>query len=173
MANHAVVRTDLMFGTDVRSGLVSVKYMGSGETPTEVDNGNVLKVEDLIDKEREVYKGVTPAAGDDIKDIVLVASVETMYDERKRNLDEFVNEVGKICRGYRLHPGDVFSVTKEAIDGSAAVGNVIELAAGTKLKAVGSATSGSTTVGKVIAKDETGRYTYFVIRVSPRESAAE
>lgn len=173
MANHAVVRTDLMFGTDVRSGLVSVKYMGDGETPTAIDNGNVLKVEDLIDKEREIYKGLNPAAGDDINNIVLVASVETMYDEHKRNLDEFVNEAGSICRAYRLHPGDVFSVTKEAIDGDVSVGKVIELQAGTKLKSVDSATSGSTTVGKVIAKDETGRYTYFAIRVAPKENAAE
>ena len=31
---HAVVRTDNMTGTDVRSQLVSIKYMGAdGETP--------------------------------------------------------------------------------------------------------------------------------------------
>lgn len=170
---HAVVRTDLMYGTDVRSGLVSVKYMAEGSTPTEIDNGNVVKVEDLMEGEREIYKGVTPAAGDDIKNIVLIDSVEVMYDERKKELDEYVNEVGKICRGYRLHPGDIFSVTAEAIDGTPTVGHVIELAAGTKLKDVASATSGSTTVGKVIAKDVVGRYTYYAIRVNPAKADAE
>ena len=39
MAIHAVVRTDLMSGTDVRADLVSIKYMGTnGSTPTEIDN---------------------------------------------------------------------------------------------------------------------------------------
>lgn len=162
MANHAVVRTDLMFGTDVRSGLVSVKYMGAdGETPTEIDNGNVLKVEKLLDGEREIYVGATPTASDDVKDIVLVASVEVMYDERKRNLDEFVNEADKVCRGYRLHSGDVFSVTADALEGAPAVGQPVTLAAGTKLEVGGSGTA----VGTIIAEDIVGRYTYYAIKV--------
>lgn len=162
MANHAVVRTDLMFGTDVRSGLVSVKYMGSdGNTPTEIDNGNVLKVEALLDGEREVYKGVDVAAADEVANVVLVASVEVMYDERKRNLDEFVNEADKICRGYRLHSGDIFSVTAEALEGSPAVGQPVTLAAGTKLEVGGSGTA----VGTIIAEDVVGRYTYYAIKV--------
>lgn len=167
MAN-AVVRTDLMFGTDVRSGLVSIKYMGAdGNTPTGIDNGNVLKVGALMSGEREVYVGSAVAVDTAISDVVLIASVETMYDERKRNLDEFTNEAGKICRGYRLHKGDVFSVTKEALIGAEnpAVGDIVELAAGTKMQVVTNATTGSTVVGKIIAKDVVGRYTYFAIKV--------
>jgi len=90
-----------------------------------------------------------------------------MYDERKRNLDEFINEAGRACRGYRLHKGDIFSVTKDALDGVAApaIGNVVELKAGTKLNVAASATAGSTQVGKIIAIDVVGRYTYYVILV--------
>lgn len=168
MAKHAVVRTDLMDGTDVRGQLVSVKYMGAdGATPTEIDNGNVLKVESLIDGEREVYAGVTPAADTAITDIVLVASVEVMYDERKKNLDEYVNEADKICRGYRLHHGNIFSVTKDALDGveTPAVGNVVELKAGTKLNVASAATEGSTAVGKIIDIEIAGRYTYYAIKI--------
>jgi len=170
---YAVVRTDNMFGTDVRAGLVSIKYMGAnGQTATAIENGNVLKVGALMGDatngyEREIFVGAAPAANDDLKDIVLVATPEVMYDERKRNLDEFINEAGRACRGYRLHKGDIFSVTKDALDGVAApaIGNVVELKAGTKLNVAASATSGSTQVGKIIAIDVVGRYTYYVILV--------
>lgn len=162
MAKHAVVRTDLMDGTDVRGQLVSVKYMGAdGATPTEIDNGNVLKVESLIDGEREVYAGVTPAADTAITDIVLVASVEVMYDERKKNLDEYVNEENKICRGYRLHHGNIFSVTAEALTGTPEKGSAVTLDAGTKLAVGGSGTA----VGKIIDVEIAGRYTYYAIKI--------
>lgn len=166
---YGVVRTDNMYGTDVRAALISVKYMGTdGNTPTEIENGNILKLGDLIDGEREVYIGGEVAADDSLNDIALIASPEVMYDERKKNLDEYINEADKICRGYRLHSGDIFSVTKDALAGAEnpANGNIIELAAGTKLNVVASATSGSTVVGKIIAIDIVGRYTYYVIRVN-------
>lgn len=167
MAKHAVVRTDNMTGTDVRSQLVSIKYMGAdGQTATEIDNGNVLKVGALLDREREIYAGTDVAADTAITDVVLVASVETMYDERKKNLDEYVNEAGKTCRGYRLHHGDTFSVTAEALTGTPAVGSIVELAAGTKLNVAASATAGSTAVGTIIAQDVAGRYTYYAIKVN-------
>lgn len=171
---YGVVRTDNMFGTDVRAGLVSIKYIvttGSGssavKTEAAIQNGNVLKVGALMAGEREIFEGTAPAANDALSDIVLIASPEVMYDERKHNLDEFINEVGKPCRGYRLHKGDIFSVTKDALDGVAtpAVGNIVELKAGTKLNVAASATSGSTVVGKIIAVDVVGRYTYYAILV--------
>lgn len=168
MAKYGVVRTDNMYGTDVRAGLVSIKYMGTdGDTPTEIENGSVLKVGALIDGEREIYVGGDVATDDAVTDIVLVASPEVMYDERKKNLDEYINEAGKACRGYRIHTGDIFSVTKEVLDGeeTPAVGNVVELAAGTKLS-VAAAESGATVVGTIIAIDVVGRYTYYVIKAN-------
>ena len=165
---YGIVRTDNMYGTDVRAALVSIKYMGAnGSTPTAIENGNVLKIGSLISGEREIYVGGAVAATDKLNDVVLIASPEVMYDERKKNLDEFINEAGKACRGYRLHSGDTFSVTKDALTGSAtpAVGNIVELTAGTKLNVVASATDKSTVVGSIIAIDVVGRYTYYVIKV--------
>lgn len=165
---YGIVRTDNMYGTDVRTGLVSIQYMGAdGATPTAIENGNVLKVGALKAGEREVYVGGAVAASDKVSDIVLIASPEVMYDERKRNFDEFINEAGKNCRGYRLHSGDIFSVTKDALDGATtpAVGNIVELKAGTKLNVATTATTGSTVVGKIIAVDVVGRYTYYAIKV--------
>jgi len=167
MANvHAVVRTDRMEGTGDRNSLVSIKYIVS-TTPTAIENGNVLKRGALVDGEREVFAGATPAADDALEDIVLVATPEVMYDERKHNLDDFINEADKIARAYHLRKGDIFSVTKEALDGAAtpAVGNIVELKAGTKLNVVASLTADSTQVGKIIAIDVVGPYTYYVILV--------
>lgn len=168
MAIHGVVRTDNMAGTDVREALVSIEYLGAdGKTPTAIDNGCVLKVGALKEGEREVRVGAAVAAGDALEDIVLVASPEVMYDERVRGLENFFNEEGKICRGYRLHKGGIFSVTKAALDGAAdpEVGNVVELKAGVKLNVAASATSGSTAVGKIIAIDVVGPHTYYVIQI--------
>lgn len=164
---NAVVRTDKMFATDNRAGLVSVRYQPS-DTMTAIDNGNVVKIGALEEGSREVYKGVTPAADDAIKDIVLIASPEVMYDERKRNLDEFQNAAGAIARGYHLHTNDIFSVTVEALTCAATpeVGDVVELDAGTKLKVVASATEGSTVVGSIIDINVVGRYSYYVIQVA-------
>lgn len=166
---YGIVRTDNMYGTDVRAALVSIKYMGAnGDTPTAIENGNVLKVGKLADGEREIYVGGNVAKADKVTDIVLIASPEVMYDERKKNLDEFINEAGKPCRGYHIHSGDEFSVTKEALAGKAApaVGDIVELADGTKLNVVASATSGATAVGTIIAVDVVGRYTYYAIKAN-------
>ena len=168
---YGIVRTDKMYGTDVRAALVSIQYLGgNGATPTAIENGNVLKVGALKTGEREVYVGGAVAATDKVEDIVLIATPEVPYDERKRNLEDFINEAGKNCRGYRLHSGDIFSVTKDALAGAAspAVGDVVELAAGTKLNikaAATGATDGSTVVGKIIAKDVVGKITFYAIQV--------
>lgn len=172
---HGVVRTDLMYGTDVRAGLVSVKYFVSAvvdeetvKTPTEIDNGNVLLLGELMEGEREIYEGSAPAANSSLNDVVLVASPEVMYDERLRNLSDYYNVAGKACRGYRLHKWDIFSVTKDALDGKAEpeVGDIVELKAGTKLNVAASATNGSTQVGKIIAIDVVGKDTLYAIRVN-------
>lgn len=182
MANkHAVVRTDLMHGTDVRAELMSVKYFasveGDGEDAVstleaaEIENGNVVKVNDLLVigqtadgvdiLEREIFEAVDCEATDTLDDIALIASVEMMYDERKKNLDEFINEAGKACRAYRLHKGCIFSVTAEALKGTPEVGAEIAIAAGTKLEVGGS----GTVIGKIIEEQKTSRYTYYAIKI--------
>ena len=163
MANHAIVRTDLMHGTDNRADLVSIKYMGAnGKTPTAIDNGNVLKAGALL--RAHVRSGRSAVSTDTaLNDIVLVASPEVMYDERKRNLEDYENAAGKVCRGYRLRSGDIFSVTAEAFSVTPSTSHkVVELAAGTKLKPAATATS---PIGDIIAVETVGRYTYYVIRI--------
>lgn len=165
----AVVRTDKMFATDNRAGLVSVIYKPDG-TPTAIENGCVVKAVSLDTGSREIYKGEKPAATDKIEDIVLIATPEVMYDERKKNLEDFVNEAGSVCRGYRLHENDIFSVTKDALvgEGSPAVGHLVELTADCKLNVVTEATGeeAATVVGTIIAVETAGRYKFYVIQVA-------
>ena len=162
---HAVVRTDLLAGTDVRSELISVRYQPDGEM-AEIDNGNIVKLDGLEDGSRTVYKGVAPEASTPLTDVVLIASPEVMYDERKKNLDLYFNEAGKISRGYQLTNPGGFSVTAEAFDGTPAKGKVVELMAGTKLKVVDSATSGSTQVGVIADVNIVGRHTYYYVELA-------
>lgn len=164
MAKHGVIRTDNMAGTDVRAQLVSVKYMGNdGNTPTEIDNGNVLEVGDFAKGEREVRIGAKPKTTTKVSDIVVIATPEVFYDSTiKKNLDEYTNEAGKILRGYRLHSGGIFSVTAEALSGSPAKGSKVTIDEGTKLAIGGSGTE----VGEIIAEETAGRYKYFVIEIN-------
>ena len=108
-----------------------------------------------MEGEREVFLAKAPTAASKLDNCVLVNGVELLYDERAsmRNLNKFRNEAGDNVRGRHLHSGDIFSVTKEAIDGEVAVGNAIELQAGTKLKCVASPTASTTQVGTVIELD--------------------
>lgn len=164
---YAVVRTDNMDGTDVRAQLVSVMYMGSdGETETEIENGHVVLLGELIDDEREIHSATDVAADSDLKDVVLIASPEVMYDETKWSLDNFINPAGVPARGYRIHEGSTFSVTKDALAGldEPAVGNIVELAEGTQLNVAESASG--TQVGEIERIETVGKYTYYTIRVT-------
>lgn len=181
MAKHGIVRTDKLAGTDVRSLMESVKYMGSGSTETACDNGNVVKLDGFLQTsstpvavyEREIKKGVTPAASSKLDEIVLIATPELMYEETKKDLADFYNEAGAICRGYHLHSGDIFSVTADAVDfdtdeaTDGKIGSVVELQAGIKLNIkTGSATQSSTVIGSVAAINVVGGRTLYVIQVA-------
>lgn len=158
MANYAVVRTDLMHGTNNPADLVSIKYQVS-DTDAAIENGNVVVVGGLISGEREVRKGTIPSATSTRDELALIATPELIYDETPRKTyADFRNEAGAVARGYRLCSGDIFSATIEAFGGRAAlaavvVGDIVEIAASTKLNIVETLTSGSTAIGKVIAKE--------------------
>ncbi len=161
---HAVIRTDLMTGTDVAADLRSVRYMADGATPTNIDNGCLVLLDGLMEGERELYKGLTPAADSPKKNLVVIATPEVMYDERLKGLTNFYNMAGGNCRGYVLHENDIFSVTIDALTGTPAVGSVVEAAASVKMNVVDAAT-GATKIGEIIAIESAGALTYYVIRI--------
>lgn len=158
---YAYVRTDNMSGTVVAKDLASAKfYKGSEEA--EIENGNIVTLGDYLDGERELRKATAPTAATKLRDLYLVATPEVVKDKNYYGLGEFINKKGEAIRCYRLTSGDIFSVTEEALDGDAAVGSLVEAQAGTKLKVVETATSGSTTVGKIMAVEGD----YIVIEVA-------
>jgi len=170
MANkaYACVRTDNMSGTTLGKNLVSIRYKADGvEAP--IENGNLVVVGALMEGERELREGTTPAADSALRNIALIASEEVDKTKTRDTLSGFRNEAGADCRGYRLVAGDFFAVTKEAFDADAelTVGKTIfELQASTKMRAVDTATGGSTKVGALYAIEQEGATTWYVVEVA-------
>lgn len=146
---YTIFRSDLMTATKDASKHVFFKIV-----TTAVENGNVLKIGKLVSGERNSYTYATPSANTALTSIAILTSPELMSDERKKNLNEFINEVGVTSRAFMLEKGDVFSVTAEGLTGTdIAVDDIVELQADTKLKVVALATgltSGSTKVGTIV-----------------------
>jgi len=146
---YAIFNSDLMTAITDASKHVFFKITGTG-----VQNGNVVKIDSLVSGERNVYTYATPEANTPLTSVAILTTPELMSDERKKNLNEFINEVGTVARGFMFEKGDVFSVTVDGLTGTdIAAGDIVELDASTKLKVVAKATgltSGSTKVGTVI-----------------------
>ena len=166
MANYGVVRLDNMSGTTDGTLLRSVRFYDNDKEAA-IENGRVVLIGDLLNGQREVRKATAPAATSPLAHVGLVAAPELMYDERKHNPTDFINEAGENVRVYIPHVRDIFSVTADALDAAAAIakGNLVELQAGTKLKVVATATDKSTQVGKIVDIETVGSLTYYVIEV--------
>ena len=154
---YAVIRTDLMSGTKQPADLVSLRFYDASGNKAEVENGVIVKLQGYEDGEREVMKAVAASAGDDLNDCAIVAAPEVMYDERKKNLDEFINEAGKDTRGYIPRSRHVFSVTK---------GAEVGIGTGGKIDAAGKG------LGACVDVEVVGRYTYYVIKIGKTEGAS-
>lgn len=164
MANKAIFRSDNCAFTKNPALLKSAKYMGSGSTPTAIENGMFVEIGGLMEGEREVHIATTPKSTSTYFGIVKTPEVE--YDERGyHGLDTYENEAEQVITVGILQRGDIYSVTVEALDKAAKVGDLIELQGATKGKVVATGTSGSTPVGKCIAVEKSGRFTYYVIEV--------
>lgn len=165
---YTVIRTDLMSGTNQPADLVSLRFYNGEGKPAEVENGVIVKLEGYEDGQREVMKAVAASADDDLNDCAIVAGVEVMYDERKKNLDEFINEAGKATRGYIPRSRNIFSVTKEGfVDGTVPEkGDEVGIGEGGKIDAAG------TGLGVCVDIDVAGRYTYYAIKIGKTETTA-
>lgn len=167
---HAVFRSDLMSGTDVAADLVSLRFYNgttSSATTADVDNGVIALLGELETGEREIRKASAAADDSNLANCVVIATPEVMYDERLKNLDEFYNKAGTICRGYRLRQGNMFSVTADAFASSPTsltVGTALGI--GSNGKIATSVGNSKTTLGYLRAIETTSRYTYYVIEVA-------
>ena len=165
MAKYCVIRTDLMAGTDVNAGLCSLRFYDANGEVAEVENGVIVQLQGLEEGEREVHKAIAATAGADLNECAIVAGVEVMYDERKKNLDEFINEAGKAVRGYIPHARNIFSVTAEGFVDGAVPAKDAEVGIG----ANGKIDASGTGLGKCIDIETVGRYTYYAIQIAKTE----
>lgn len=165
---YCVIRTDNLSGTKQFSDLVSLRFYGADGNVAEVENGTIVELKGYEDGEREVMKAVAATASSDLNNCAIVAGVEVMYDERKKNLDEFINEPGKATRGYIPRSRNIFSVTKEGFVGGKvpAKGGKVGIGANGKINASG------TGLGECVDIDVAGRYTYYAIKIDKTESKA-
>lgn len=160
MAKNAVIRTDLMHGTKNPDMLVSLRFYAE-DAVAEVENGVIVELKGYEDGQREVMKAVAATADSNLADCAVIAAPEVMYDERKKNLDEYINEAGKAVRGYRLVDRNIFSLTAEGFAGAVpAVGGKVGIGANGKLDAAG------TGFGECVHIETAGRYTYYAIKIT-------
>lgn len=162
MANYTVIRTDLLSGTNVAADLVSLRVYDADDNPIAVENGTIVELQGYEDGQREVMKAVLATADSKMEDCVIVATPEVMYDERKKNLDEFINEAGTICRGYIPRSRNMYSITAPGFVGGSvpAKKDPVGIGADGKLDASGSGW------GTCEAVEIAGRYTYYVIKIA-------
>ena len=160
---YTVIRTDLLSGTDIAADLVSVRVYDADDNPIAVENGTIVELKGYEKNQREVMKAVLATASSKIEDCAIIASEEVMYDERKKNLDEFINEAGSICRGYIPRSRNMYAITKEGF-----VGGTVPSEDNTEvgIGANGKLDTAGTGYGTVMAIEIAGRYTYYVIKIS-------
>lgn len=163
---YCVIRTDLLSGTVQPADLVSLRFYNAEGNQAEVENGVIVKLEGYEEGQREVMKAVAAAAGEDLNNCAIVAGVEVMYDERKKNLDEFINEKGKATRGYIPRSRNLFAVTKEGFVNEAVpeVGAEVGIGENGKIDAAG------TGLGECVHIEVAGRYTYYTIKIAKTEA---
>lgn len=145
---NSYVRLDKLAGTTVPTFLSSARFQVSG-VDTEIMNGSIVELKNLMEGEREIYLAETPTESSLLENLALVASPEIMVDPRLRRLSDFINAAGEAIRCYRLHTGDIFSISKDGVDGDAAVGAVVAAQAGLKPMAGGT----GTVIGTIVEID--------------------
>jgi hypothetical protein len=163
---YCVIRTDLMSGTKQPADLVSVRFYDGEGNKAEVENGVIVHLEGYEEGEREVIKAVAATSGSALGECAIIANPEVMYDERLKNLDQYINEAGKAVRAYIPRSRNLFSVTKEGFVGGTvpAVGDEVGIGEGGKIDASG------TGLGTCEHIEVAGRYTYYTIRLAKTEA---
>lgn len=157
---YCVIRTDLMSGTKQPADLVSLRFYNAEDKVAEVENGVIVELKGYEEGQREVMKAVAATSASDVANCAIVAGVEVMYDERKKNLDEYINEAGKAIRGYIPRNRNLFAVTKEGFVGAVpAIGGKVGIGANGKLDAAAEG------FGECVHIETAGRYTYYTIKI--------
>jgi hypothetical protein len=137
----------------VRLDKVNAAYSGNLESlkfGADATNGLFVHVGNLVTGERELHDVVAPSATTfEKQEVVLHASPEVMYDERKYKLADFVLDAGVAGRGYHLTEGDVVTLTSDLFTAAPTVGQFVVPDDASSMKLKPSA-DGTVTVGTTV-----------------------
>lgn len=151
MAKKSVVRLDDPRFAGRDADVFSVR---SDKT---LQNGFVGKLGNVEEGNRDIRALEETATGDSV---VLVANPALVYDNNRLGSgheSEYEMEAKEAVRAYGLHPTYVFSVSEEAIEGTAVVGEYLVAGTGNKLVPLDTLTGSETGfVGKVVREDTVG-----------------
>lgn len=174
---YGVINTSLVKATKTGNILSGRYYVGT--TPTQIENGNIVKLNSLISGEDNLWK-VVAAGAITAGNLYVVATPEVIYDEGLTSdgaLDKFINPAGANITLVPLEVGDEIDITDECItaidddDDIPAVGNLVEVSAtGTKWLETATLTSTVVFYGKIINRKlyKNGKYTNVVQMQSVR-----
>lgn len=133
-------------GVFIAEGMAStdlVSLLRNGVQASELENGSVVKLGDLVVGENDLYN--TEKIADATDEVYLVDGVELSADESTtQGLDDHVNVANKPVRLRKPVSGDRFSISSKMIDGAIEVGAIVEPAAGNKLAVADAPTDGAT-----------------------------
>lgn len=163
---YCVIRTDLVSGTKQPADLVSLRFYNAEGEKAEVENGVIVHLQGYEEGEREVRKAVAASAGADLNECAIIAAPEVMYDERLKNLEDFINEKGKAVRGYIPRSRNTFSFTKEGFVNGAVPTVDAEVGIGEN----GKIDAAGTGLGKCVHIEQVGRYTFYAIEIAKTEA---
>lgn len=156
IGNHGVVRLDKVKSV-YHGNIFSVKHNA------DLDNGNVVKLGALAD--RDLYTAAVPTAGSG--DLVLIAAPEVVVDQsliEKAALENFYTPANTPVRAYGLEKHDIFSISYTALKaltyattGIPVVGNYLVADSTVILKEIASADLDTEIFrGKIIALEQIG-----------------
>lgn len=119
-----------------------VSKLRNGQQATDIENGAIVKLGELVAGEQDLYNTVAPEAATDT--IYLVDGVE--LDARESlavGLDNFVNKANNPFRLRRPVSGDRFSISKSMVSGAVAPGAILEASTTNKLTVNDAPTAGA------------------------------
>lgn len=142
MAKRGVVNLDKLQAT--KAGNIE-----SIVADIDLDNGSVVTIGGFADMGGEVVTATAPANVEE-DEILLVASPETVYDEREQIYD-FYNPKGYRGRAFHLYVGDYVSVSTNMIEGTPVKGKYLIPQAGqTKLAVADDLTDGTRFAAQIV-----------------------
>jgi hypothetical protein len=155
----AIVRLDKV--QSIYSGNLESLVFAEDQT-----NGVFAHVGGLVAGERELVNAVQPdATSVATEEVVLHASPEVMYDERKYRLEDFVLKTGQAGRGYHLTEGDIITLTEDLFASAPTVNQFVVAAADSWILAPSADGSGSKFVAEVIEQTTLDGHNAFAIKV--------